>query len=119
MKTYLIYLFLLVSISFTMAQNVSTKAPVKTTPEMTDTLVKYTCSMHPEVNSEKSGKCPKCGMDLIKKNAESQIVKSSFHCPMKCEGEKVYDKKGNCPKCGMDLEAIIPVNHKGHDHKSK
>ena len=25
---------------------------------------KYTCSMHPEVVSDKPGKCPKCGMDL-------------------------------------------------------
>lgn len=27
----------------------------------------YTCSMHPEVKSDKPGKCPKCGMELIKK----------------------------------------------------
>jgi hypothetical protein len=26
----------------------------------------YTCSMHPEVKSDKPGKCPKCGMDLVK-----------------------------------------------------
>lgn len=25
----------------------------------------YTCSMHPEVHSDKPGKCPKCGMTLI------------------------------------------------------
>ena len=25
----------------------------------------YTCSMHPEVKSDKPGKCPKCGMELI------------------------------------------------------
>ncbi len=29
--------------------------------------VTYTCSMHPEVISDKPGKCPKCGMTLIKK----------------------------------------------------
>ncbi len=28
----------------------------------------YTCSMHPEVKSDKPGKCPKCGMELVKKN---------------------------------------------------
>ena len=28
----------------------------------------YTCPMHPEVTSQKPGKCPKCGMDLVKKN---------------------------------------------------
>jgi len=27
----------------------------------------YTCSMHPEVRSDKPGKCPKCGMTLIVK----------------------------------------------------
>jgi hypothetical protein len=27
----------------------------------------YTCTMHPEVTSNKPGKCPKCGMDLVKK----------------------------------------------------
>ena len=27
----------------------------------------YTCSMHPEVISDKPGKCPKCGMGLIEK----------------------------------------------------
>ena len=28
----------------------------------------YTCSMHPEVKSDKPGKCPKCGMELMKQN---------------------------------------------------
>ncbi len=27
----------------------------------------YTCSMHPEVTSDKPGNCPKCGMDLVEK----------------------------------------------------
>jgi hypothetical protein len=27
----------------------------------------YTCPMHPEVISDKAGKCPKCGMELVKK----------------------------------------------------
>ena len=26
-----------------------------------------------------------------------------YHCPMHCEGDKVYDKAGDCPVCGMDL----------------
>ena len=29
--------------------------------------VQYTCPMHPEVISDKPGKCPKCGMDLVVK----------------------------------------------------
>jgi hypothetical protein len=31
----------------------------------------YSCPMHPEVTSDKPGKCPKCNMDLVKKTAES------------------------------------------------
>jgi monomeric isocitrate dehydrogenase len=27
----------------------------------------YTCPMHPEVKSDKPGKCPKCGMDMVEK----------------------------------------------------
>ena len=27
----------------------------------------YTCPMHPEVQMDKPGKCPKCGMELIEK----------------------------------------------------
>lgn len=26
----------------------------------------YTCTMHPEVRSDKPGDCPKCGMKLVK-----------------------------------------------------
>ena len=29
--------------------------------------IQYTCSMHPEVVSDQPGKCPKCGMTLVKK----------------------------------------------------
>ena len=28
--------------------------------------VVYTCTMHPEVRSDKPGDCPKCGMKLVK-----------------------------------------------------
>ena len=28
----------------------------------------YSCPMHSEVKSGKPGKCPKCGMDLVKKS---------------------------------------------------
>ena len=33
----------------------------------TEATKTYTCSMHPEVISDKPGKCPNCGMELIVK----------------------------------------------------
>ncbi len=39
---------------------------------MAETTETYTCSMHPEVTSDKPGKCPKCGMDLVLKNEEAK-----------------------------------------------
>lgn len=40
-------------------------APAGTVPA----AVVYTCVMHPEVISDKPGKCPKCGMDLVVKKS--------------------------------------------------
>ena len=31
----------------------------------------YTCSMHSEVKSDKPGKCPKCGMELLEKKGST------------------------------------------------
>ena len=33
---------------------------------------KYTCPMHPEVEQDKPGKCPKCGMKLESKKEDDK-----------------------------------------------
>ena len=35
---------------------------------------------------------------------EATASAASFACPMKCEGDKMYDKAGKCPSCGMNLK---------------
>jgi Cu2+-exporting ATPase len=40
--------------------------------------------------------------------AEKEVIPEEaktgkYYCPMRCEGEKMYDKPGDCPVCGMDL----------------
>ena len=35
----------------------------------------YTCTMHNEVMSDHPGKCPKCGMDLVKQKMTDQQKK--------------------------------------------
>ncbi|WP_027372433.1 multicopper oxidase domain-containing protein [Chryseobacterium sp. UNC8MFCol] len=34
----------------------------------------YTCCMHPEVISDKPGKCPKCGMELVEKENHNHVA---------------------------------------------
>ena len=36
---------------------------------------KYTCPMHPEVISDMPGKCPECGMKLVKAKSSPNIKK--------------------------------------------
>ena len=31
-------------------------------------------------------------------------AKGKYYCPMRCEGDKVYDQPGDCPVCGMHLK---------------
>jgi len=59
----------------------------------------YTCTMHPEVISDKPGKCPKCGMTLVAKKVKTTAA--HYTCPM--HAEVTSDKPGKCPKCGMEL----------------
>ncbi|MDA3820237.1 MAG: heavy metal translocating P-type ATPase [Candidatus Delongbacteria bacterium] len=43
---------------------------------------------------------------------------SKYACPMKCEGDKVYQEPGNCPLCGMHLKPIGDGNeHHQHNHQ--
>lgn len=80
MKKVFAPLFLICSLFFSACEN-SPKPPehrseseqVKPSLKATDTVpekkgkVYYQCPMHPEVNSDKPGTCPKCGMELEKK----------------------------------------------------
>lgn len=77
-------------------------------------ILYYTCPMHPDVHSDKPGKCPECGMNLVpvyatnsvasatEQNAGRKILyyQSAMHPWIKS------DKPGKCPICGMDL---VPV----------
>ncbi len=47
-------------------------AAAKDSVPMKKAAVVYTCKMHPEIISDKPGKCPKCGMELVKKEAPAR-----------------------------------------------
>ncbi|MCA1757924.1 MAG: cadmium-translocating P-type ATPase [Bacteroidales bacterium] len=42
-------------------------------------------------------------------------AQNKYYCPMKCEGEKVYDQQGTCPVCNMSL-VPVGVDGKSHEH---
>jgi rubrerythrin len=69
----------------------------------------YTCPMHPEVISDKPGKCPKCGMNLVPvsapvtKKTKKVIKKTNKYVCVACDGE-ISDKPGECHKCGAPYE---------------
>ena len=73
----------------------------------------YTCPMPQDsVFSDKPGKCPKCGMELVlmenhtKHEMKDGIMATTkgYTCPMHPQIKS--DTAGNCPICGMDLEKI-------------
>ncbi len=88
--------------------------------------------MHSEIQTEKPGNCPKCGMKLVEKNQQPQqemeYTQHATHaqegnthqsegifytCPM--DPDVIQDAPGNCPRCGMKL---VPMNseHEGHEN---
>lgn len=74
------------------------------TTEPADINATYTCPMHPEIEQQGPGTCPKCGMALEVKGAPVIATKTQYTCPM--HPEIIQDEPGNCPKCGMALEAV-------------
>jgi len=79
---------------------------------------------------EQPGDCPVCNMHLVPVNGQMKVGhgtgheqmehhdhedhhhlekssshnKGKYYCPMRCEGDKVYDEPGDCPVCGMHLK---------------
>ncbi|MFH2076240.1 MAG: copper-translocating P-type ATPase, partial [Pseudomonadota bacterium] len=58
--------------------------------------------MHPEVEQQGPGSCPKCGMALEPKTPMPVAERIKYTCPM--HPEIAQDGPGSCPKCGMALE---------------
>lgn len=98
MKKILILIIVLVAGTITTFAQSAKDAQPKSKMD-TATKIIYTCPMHPEVISDKPGKCPKCGMTLVAKTVKADAA--MYTCPM--HPEVISDKPGKCPKCGMDL----------------
>lgn len=95
----------------------------------------YTCSMHPEVISDKPGKCPKCGMELILKEDKDKSMNMDMNGCMdkckdmgcntdNCKGDAAAKCKGcesmkdGCPMMKMDKSNEHDHNSNDSDHNS-
>lgn len=109
----------------------------------------YTCPMHPDVQQDRPGKCPKCGMDLVPKRSEDtghsvrgqrgmkphegdgheehQMAEHEEHeatprgeiYACPMHSEVQQDKPGKCPKCGMDLVPKSEARKREHGAMSE
>jgi CopA family copper-resistance protein len=131
MKKVTIIILLFVFYSFAQAQDMKGMDVSKKETKLQSQPITYTCPMHPEIHAIKPGKCPKCGMKLVKektKQVKQQPVPkhdnmqmttdttatANYTCSMHPEIHAT--KPGNCPKCGMKLikempKADIPQMH--------
>jgi Cu+-exporting ATPase len=75
--------------------------------------ITYTCPMHPEVQQENPGNCPKCGMSL-EPVEPVEMTLTEYVCPM--HPEIIRSEPGSCPKCGMSLE---PRDVSGEEEESR
>src|SRR5438477_13217380 len=57
--------------------------------------------MDPEVEADRPGPCPRCGMAL-EPATPAQSTRVEWTCPM--HPQIVRDQPGSCPICGMALE---------------
>jgi Cu+-exporting ATPase len=67
----------------------------------------YTCPMDPEVQQDRPGPCPKCGMALERAASSVPVTRIEYTCPM--HPQIVRDGSGACPICGMALEPRTTV----------
>lgn len=84
----------------------------------TETGITYTCPMPEDsVFSNKPGRCPKCGMDLVPVDESSSanhhhegaaMASSGYSCPM--HPQVSSETPDTCPICGMNLERVKTDN---------
>jgi len=79
----------------------ATSSPPTLNPPPTHLPV-YTCPMHPEVEQDGPGSCPRCGMALEPLMAAPPMTHTTWTCPM--HPEVTRDELGLCLICGMALE---------------
>lgn len=71
-------------------QNKATTVEPKKEAEQKEVII-YTCPMHPNIKKDQPGKCPICGMELVKKKIKAKVTEPSQGKPN--EQDKVEETK--------------------------
>jgi|APLak6261662433_1056034.scaffolds.fasta_scaffold00444_4 CopA family copper-resistance protein len=111
MKRIIAVAFILVVYSFAQARDMKGMDMKKKQNTQKVQSTTYTCPMHPEIHADKPGKCPKCGMTLVKekpKAVKKSVVKK--HNEMQIPIKKTSDKKANTATKKTDNN-VAPETH--------
>ena len=74
----------------------------------------YICPMDPEVEEDRPGSCPVCGMALEPAGGPVMATRTEYTCPMHPEIGQQHP--GSCPDCGMALEPLtVAVEEKNEE----
>ena len=102
--------FILFICPFVQAENKNDRSISKKTVIQQVQPTTYTCPMHPEIHATKPGKCPKCGMDLIKEKAKP--VKKSV--PKKQAPKAIVKKVAPVKAKGIETKPTSDDLHQNH-----
>jgi len=75
-----------------------------------DTSTKYTCPHHPEVVSDKPGKCPKCGMDLVPMKRTASTAKQGTMPKDKMKKDSMQHQMMKRDKTNMKKDTSMKMN---------
>ncbi|MHC4174537.1 MAG: heavy metal-binding domain-containing protein [Planctomycetota bacterium] len=91
----------------------SEPAPSETSAEKMQEMgeQKWTCSMHPEIISDKPGKCSTCGMDLVLQKAEQK--RGAMTMPMPAKEIASAVEQTTCPIMGSAIDKALFTEYKG------
>ena len=95
--------FIATALMFSSCSNQAKDAKAIVKASVSNDKVAYSCPMDKGLTSDKPGKCPKCGMDLVK---TGKVDGKSCNCPAACgcsEGKACSCGSACvCPMCGKD-----------------
>ncbi len=93
------------------AENNKSKDSLDTKPHEDPEGFYYTCPMHPQVHEHKPGKCPICGMPLVKKSSATSNIKLNSDSEIQVStGQLNLAGVGKYTVVRKDLTFSVPVS---------